>query len=106
MLAYAYPVRLYLAQEAQIQELQTSQALQRARITNLSQQSAEWDDPAYIKAQARSRFFMVPPGTKTYVVQAAPQPTVAPTTTTSTAPWYGQLWSNVTGADNPGKTTR
>ena len=105
MLAYAYPVRLYLAQEAQIQDLQTSQALQRARITNLAAQSAEWNDPAYIKAQARARFFMVPPGTKTFVVQAAPPPTVAPTVKTSTAPWYGQLWSNVTGADHPGTTT-
>ncbi len=101
MLAYAYPVRLYLAQEAQIQDLQTSQALQRARINNLASQSAEWNDPAYIKAQARARFFMVPPGTKTYVVQAAPPPPVTPTASASTAPWYGQLWTNVTGADNP-----
>ncbi len=104
MLAYAYPVRLYLAQEAQIQNLQTAQALQRARINNLAQQSAEWSDPAYIKAQARARFFMVPPGTKTYVIQAAPTPTVAPTTSTPAAPWYGQVWSNMTGADDPGAT--
>jgi cell division protein FtsB len=102
MLAYAYPVRLYLRQEAQIQQLQTAQAAQRARIKNLSAQSVEWNDPAYIKAQARARFFMVPPGTKTYVVQAAPTP--APTTAakSSTTPWYGQLWSNIRGADDPG----
>ena len=102
MLAYAYPVRLYLAQEAQIQQLQSAQAAQRATIKNLSQQSAEWNDPAYIKAQARARFFMVPPGTKTYVVQAAPTPTATPTAATPTTPWYGQLWSTIRGADDPG----
>jgi hypothetical protein len=102
MLAYAYPVRLYLAQVAQIQELQTSQAVQRARINNLTQQSAEWNDPAFIKAQARARFFMVPPGTKTYVVQTAPTPTATPAVATPSSPWYGQLWSNMLGADDPG----
>ena len=75
--------------------------MQRARINNLTQQSAEWNDPAFIKAQARARFFMVPPGTKTYVVQTAPTPTATPAVTTTSAPWYGQLWSNMLGADDP-----
>jgi cell division protein FtsB len=102
MLAYAYPVRLYLKQEAQIQQLQTAQAAQRARIKSLSTQSAEWNDPAYIKSQARARFFMVPPGTKTYVVQTPPTPAPTSTTTTTSQTWYGQLWSNVRSADDPG----
>ena len=102
MLAYAYPVRLYLKQEAQIQQLQTAQAAQRARIKDLSTQSAEWNDPAFIKAQARARFFMVPPGTKTYVVQTPPTAAPTSTATTKSTPWYGQLWSNLRGADDPG----
>jgi cell division protein FtsB len=102
MLAYAYPVRLYLKQEAQIQQLQTAQAAQRARIKSLTEQTIEWNDPAYIKAQARSRFFMVPPGTKTYVVQTPAIPTPAAGTKTASTPWYGQLWSNIRGADDPG----
>lgn len=102
MLAYAYPVRLYLEQAAQIQQLQNAQAAQQARIKNLSAQSAEWNDPAYIKAQARARFFMVPPGTKTYVVQTAPTPTPTTPAAAPSQPWYGQLWSNVRGADDPG----
>ncbi|HEY2794439.1 MAG TPA: septum formation initiator family protein [Micromonosporaceae bacterium] len=102
MLAYAYPVRLYLKQEAQIQQLQTAQAAQRARIKSLTQQTIEWNDPAYIKAQARARFFMVPPGTKTYVVQT-PTPTTPPSgAKTASTPWYGQLWQNIRGADDPG----
>jgi len=102
MLAYAYPVRLYLKQEAQIQQLQDAQAAQRARIRSLSAQSAEWNDPAYIKAQARARFFMVTPGTKTYVVQNAPTPAPSTPPKTANQPWYGQLWSNLRSADDPG----
>jgi cell division protein FtsB len=102
MLAYAYPVRLYLKQEAQIQALQTAQTVQRDRIKDLSAQSAEWNDPAFIKAQARARFFMVPPGTKTYVVLTPPAPAPTSTAKTATTPWYGQLWSNIRGADDPG----
>src|SRR5215468_5772783 len=76
MLAYAYPVRLYLNQRAQIQQLELSQAQQRATIGQLAAESAKWKDPAYIKAQARARFQMVEPGTRAYLV--LPTPTQAP----------------------------
>ena len=105
MLAYAYPVRLYLNQRAQIQQLELSQAQQRANIGQLATESAKWNDPAYVKAQARARFQMVEPGTKAYLVLPAPQtapPAGAvadPTTTPGT--WYGVLWSALRTADHP-----
>jgi cell division protein FtsB len=105
MLAYAYPVRLYLNQRAQIQQLELSQAQQRATIGQLATESAKWNDPAYVKAQARARFQMVEPGTKAYLVLPAPQtapPAGAvadPTTTPGT--WYGVLWSALRTADHP-----
>jgi Septum formation initiator len=105
MLAYAYPVRLFLDQRAQIQQLELSQAKQRATIGQLTDESAKWNDPAYIKAQARARFEMVEPGTKAYLVLPAPQSTPAGTgTSTPAAPktWYGALWSAVRSADHPG----
>lgn len=105
MLAYAYPVRLYLDQQAEIQRLVSTQAEQRAEIGKLSDESAKWSDPAYIRAQARARFQMVDPGTKAYLV--------LPPTTTSTdtggigstagSPWYGTLWSSLRAADHPGR---
>jgi cell division protein FtsB len=104
MLAYAYPVRLYLDQRAQIQQLELSQALQRVTIGQLATESAKWNDPAYVKAQARARFQMVEPGTKAYLVLPAPQ--TAPSGT-ATAPaqtpetWYGALWSALRAADHP-----
>jgi len=104
MLAYAYPVRLYLDQRAQIQQLELSQAQQRATIGQLTTESAKWSDPAYIKAQARARFQMVEPGTKAYLVLPAPQTASAgapagPAETPTT--WYGALWSALRTADHP-----
>ncbi len=104
MLAYAYPVRLYLDQRAQIQQLELSQAQQRTTIGQLTTESAKWSDPAYIKAQARARFQMVEPGTKAYLVLPAPQTasagaSAAPAETPTT--WYGALWSALRAADHP-----
>jgi cell division protein FtsB len=104
MLAYAYPVRLYLDQRAQIQQLVLSQARQRATIGQLASETAKWNDPAYVAAQARARFQMVQPGTKAYIVLPAPQTpsTGSATTRTSTKnTWYGALWSALRAADHP-----
>ena len=99
-LAYAYPVRVYLAQQAQIDQLQASQAAQRNRISDLKAQIARWDDPNYIIMQARTRLQLVRKGELLYVVQADPVPTGS-ATAPSDGSWLSQLWSNVQGADHP-----
>jgi cell division protein FtsB len=106
LLAYAYPVRIYLNQQAQIASLQASQAAQRQRIKDLSDQSAKWNDPEYVTAQARSRLQMVKPGDIAYLII---DPGAAPASGTdpdagrakNTGPWYAQLWSSVQAADKP-----
>jgi len=105
MLAYAYPVKLYLQQQAEIQRLELAQAAQRATIGQLADESAKWNDPAYVKAQARARFQMVEPGTKAYLVLPAPVPPPASPGATSTSTgntWYGVLWGTLRDADDPG----
>ncbi|HEY7177444.1 MAG TPA: septum formation initiator family protein [Micromonosporaceae bacterium] len=107
MLAYAYPVRLYLDQRAQIEQLTLSQAKQRATIRHLASESAKWNDPAYVAAQARARFQMVQPGTKAYVVLPPPQTSSGSNATTGTAAkapntWFGALWSVLRTADHAG----
>jgi hypothetical protein len=106
LLAYAYPVRIYLNQQAQIATLEANQAAQRQRINNLTHQSALWNDPAYITSQARSRLLMVPPGSVAYLPvdpQQPNQPSGDPDAgrAKDTGPWYGQLWSSVQAADKP-----
>jgi cell division protein FtsB len=55
VLAYAYPVRTYLAQQAEIDQLQQAEIEQRKRIQDLNDALARWEDPEYVAAQARAR---------------------------------------------------
>jgi cell division protein FtsB len=106
LLAYAYPVRIYLEQQSRIAALEASQAAQRQRISQLADESAKWDDPTFVASQATRTLQMVPPGSTVYFVSRA-----APTATASvdpdtgraraTGPWYGQLWSSLRAADKP-----
>jgi cell division protein FtsB len=99
-LAYAYPVRVYLAQQAQIDQLRASQEAQRQRIESLKQQIARWSDPNYIIMQARTRLGLVRKGELLFVVQ--PDPSTGDGKATPTHPsWSTQMWSSIQGADNP-----
>src|SRR5690348_2201871 len=106
LLAYAYPVRVYLAQQAEIAALEDSQADQTQRIDQLNIQAAKWNDPEYIKSQARKRLHMVLPGEKQYVVvdpsagQADAAGAPAPNGGKGPKPWYGKLWSSVEAAND------
>jgi cell division protein FtsB len=107
LLAYAYPMRLYLSQQAQIAALESSQNAQRARIQEKQTQIAKWNDKDYIIAMAHKRLQMVLPGDRVYVVVPAPGatgPAADPHAgqATNTGPWYGKLWSSVQAADKPG----
>src|SRR5439155_23303221 len=55
LLAYAYPVRVYLSQQAEITTLEEQQAAQQKHIGDLKDERAKWNDDEYVKAQARRR---------------------------------------------------
>lgn len=105
-LAYTYPVRVYLDQQADIERMEASQADQRRRIEELTAEAAKWQDPAYVETQARERFFMGRPGETLLIVLsdpdgaakdagkgARPGPPKAPEA------WYDTLWSSVRAAN-------
>jgi cell division protein FtsB len=100
-LAYAYPIRVYLAQQAEIERMQQAQEDQRQRIAALGEQLAKWDDPEYVRTQARRRLHYVKPGEVAYVIVEAPQPAVGNESAKArdTGPWYDQLWSTIQAAD-------
>ncbi|HEY3503942.1 MAG TPA: septum formation initiator family protein [Actinocatenispora sp.] len=103
ILAYAYPVRTYLSQRAQIAQLTASQAEQRDRIAGLREQRDKWNDPQYVEAQAKGRLRMVRPGDKVYAVYGDTTPKKSGrdsgTTVRKDGPWYAKVWSSVQGAD-------
>lgn len=103
LLAYAYPVRVYLTQQAEIARLEAAEVAQRERIEALAEQRAKWNDPEYVKAQARKRFHLVERGDQTYIVIFDPQGAArdaggraAPVDPT---PWYDKLWSSLEEAN-------
>ncbi|GAA4158815.1 hypothetical protein GCM10022286_12290 [Gryllotalpicola daejeonensis] len=70
-------VRMYTSQQQQISKLQQQNAAQKAEVGKLNQQIKDWDDPDYVKAQARDRLLYVMPGETSYLIiddlPAAPQ---------------------------------
>ncbi|HTL24619.1 MAG TPA: septum formation initiator family protein [Mycobacteriales bacterium] len=105
----ALPLREYLSQQSQIAGARARNAQQQARVDALERQLQQWRDPAYVKAQARTRLHFVMPGEYAYVVLS---PTAAPLPAGRAAlpgvqavgpeaPWYSQLWAGVQSADRP-----
>jgi hypothetical protein len=105
LLAYAYPVRVYLAQQAEIDQLRGSQTSQTERIEQLNLEAAKWNDKAYIFSQARKRLHMVVPGEKPYVVINGNNADPAGSSATPDdgsgggKAWYGKLWASVEAAN-------
>jgi cell division protein FtsB len=97
-------LRSYIAQQQQIAALQQHVADQRTAVADLEQQRAAWNDPAYVKAQARSRLKFVMPGERVYNVIDAPAPKETKPASPAPAagvdpkkarPWFGDLWRSV-----------
>jgi cell division protein FtsB len=107
VLTLAYPAQRYLAQQAEIAEMEQAQAAQRQRIVQLEELQQKWEDPAYVRAQARARLQWVLPGEVAYVIlDKTPKTAATPTPVRASrarldGPWYGKLWSGVQAADHP-----
>ncbi|MCW2499178.1 MAG: septum formation initiator family protein [Frankiales bacterium] len=105
----ALPLREYLSQRGQIAAAQAKQAAAAARVQALEAQLRQLQDPAYVKAQARTRLHFVLPGETAYVVlapSAKPVPAgraalAGATASGPEAPWYSQVWGSVKAADRP-----
>jgi hypothetical protein len=105
LLAYAYPVRVYLSQRNEIDQLERHQTAQAARIHDLSGRLEKWNDDEYVKAQARGRLLFTMPGEKPLLVidKSEPEPGATGAGQTpgggNAGPWYGKLWSSIRAAD-------
>jgi cell division protein FtsB len=66
-LSVAYPLRQYLVQRAEINRLSRQVHEQERRVVELEADRQRWDDPAYIKAQARKRLHFCMPDETCYV---------------------------------------
>ena len=97
-------MRVFLAQQAEIAAIEQRQEKQRARISELEERNAKWDDEQYQNSQARKRLHMVLPGETPYVVIDPTGPEASNAAASGPEPkreipWYGKLWSSIESAD-------
>ena len=103
-------VRPWLAQRSQLAQGRQEIARLQQEVDALTVQRDRWDDPAYVKAQARARLRLVMPGEVGYVNLGAQDAATADADPRSAdvavpprrgQPWYGTLWQSVLGAGTP-----
>jgi cell division protein FtsB len=105
-LAIAPPVKHYFTQRAQINALQSQLSADSIALQKAREELLRWQDPEYIKSQARERLHFVLPGERQYiVVDGSTTPTQENTTKIASAltdgqPWYARLIASISEAGN------
>jgi cell division protein FtsB len=99
-LSLAYPVREYIAQRRQIDQLQAQSAATTAELARLRAEAQRLNDPAYIEQQAQDRLHMCLPGASCYVIIGGRAASGSSDVSAASAtPWYERLWYSVRQAD-------
>ena len=99
-------VRPWLAQRSQLAQGGQEVAQLQRQVEALQAERDRWNDPAYVKAQARARLHLVMPGEVGYVNLEPTRPAAGtdPRSAAAALPprhdgaWYGALWQSVVGA--------
>jgi cell division protein FtsB len=110
-LSYANTLRIYIGQQHDLAVVEEQIRERSARIAELEDELARWNDPEYVKTQARSRLGWVMPGeTGFHVVGEDGKPVAGGVVIESEAQspegeygpaWWSQLWGSMETADAP-----
>jgi cell division protein FtsB len=109
--SYASSMRAYLEQRTQISSLKDQISLREANISDLEREKRRWDDPAYVRQQARELNYVMPGETAYVVLDENGEPLdretslTDPTTVAQKPPaaWWNTAWQSVELAGNPPK---
>ncbi len=96
-------VKIWLEKKAEISGLEADIASKQAEQASLQKQITRWQDPNYVKQQARDRINMVMPGETGYWVFGGDVPAGTPGGRTgsgasgspSNLPWVDALWESI-----------
>jgi cell division protein FtsB len=96
-------VKIFIDKRAEIAALESDIADSKADQDNLKRQVSRWQDPNYVKQQARDRINMVMPGETGYWVfgsdlpagATGSQPSAAETQDPADVPWVDSLWESI-----------
>ena len=105
-LTIAPPVKHYFTQRAQISALKSQLSADNTALQKARQELLLWQDPEYIKTQARERLHFVVPGERQYIVtensttQANNGTTTVASALTDGQPWYARLIASISETGN------
>jgi hypothetical protein len=94
-------LREFLAQRGEIAQLRARTAAQEQRVAQLQEQKQRWQDPAYVKAQARQRLHFAMPGDTAWITipeDATAGRPAGPAKAPEQRPWYSDMWASVEAA--------
>jgi cell division protein FtsL len=98
-LSLAYPVREYIAQRQQIDQLLAQRQAMSAQVNALQQEANRLGRNSYIEQQAQAQLHMCFPNEQCYEVINGHPPSRAPAAKPPQDPWYAKLWQSVQQAD-------
>jgi cell division protein FtsB len=99
-LSLAYPVREYIAQRQQIDQLLAQQQSMAAQVTALQAEDVKLSQTWYIEQEARDQLHMCFPQEHCYqVVSGQPAKASVAKPQAVADPWYAKLWDSVQKAD-------
>lgn len=105
-LTIAPPVKNYFTQRAQISALKAQLSADNSALEKARQELTLWQDPEYIKSQARERLHFVLPGERQYIVtEGETLPGEEGTTKIASSladgqPWYARLIASISETGN------
>ena len=98
-LSLAYPVREYISQRRQIDQLLAQASQLRMRQQQLETERRLLHSPVYIEQQARDRLHMCLPTQMCYEIIGRSGKPKNVAARVAAAPWYARLWSSVQQAN-------
>jgi cell division protein FtsB len=102
-LSLAYPVREYIAQRQQIDQLLAQQQSLADQVQALSEQNVQLSQTWYVEQEARDELHMCFPQETCYeVVSGQTTKSAAVKPQAAADPWYAKLWESVQKADATG----
>lgn len=98
----APPTQHYFAQRAQISSLEASVESNKKKLLEARAELERWQDPNYVRAQARARLHFVLPGERQYVILGVTKSEAGDTAAPINqdfplgVPWYSRIISSIT----------
>jgi cell division protein FtsB len=98
-LSLAYPIREYIAERRQIDQLEAQNSQIAVQVRHLRAEQRRLSSPAYIEQEGRDQLHLCFPTQTCYTVVGQSRPAGKAGSGPATVPWYGVLWKSVRAAD-------